>query len=177
MRHLRSAVVVHGALFALLLTACGATPRPGPDSSAAPSTGTRAANAADATTASADHTAFRVVVGDTVLTGHLFDNAAARDLASQLPLTVTFRDLNAVEKTAPLPRQLIVDGMPAGDDPRVGDLGYWAPDGDLVLYYGDVGYWTGIMRLGEIDGDLQAIARQSGDFSATVELARSSSDR
>jgi hypothetical protein len=175
MRHLRSGVVVHGALFALLLTACGALPRLGPDSSAAPPTGTRAVNASEK--ASADHTAFRIVIGDTVLTGHLFDNAAARDLAAQLPLTVTFRDLNAVEKTAPLPRKLIVAGMPAGDDPRVGDLGYWAPDGDLVLYYGDVGYWTGIMRLGEIDGDVAAIARQSGDFSATVELARSSSDR
>ncbi|TQR87549.1 hypothetical protein D8S82_06840 [Mycobacterium hodleri] len=112
-----------------------------------------------------------MVVGDTVLTGHLFDNTAARDLAAQLPLTVTFRDLNAAEKTAPLPRKLAVDGMPAGEDPRVGDLGYWAPDGDLVVYYGDVGYWTGIMRLGEIDGGLQSIARQSGDFSATVELA------
>ncbi len=169
MRHLRSAVVAHGALFALLLTACGGAPppRPEPDSPGAPTTGARAA---DATAASADQTAFRIVVGDTVLTGHLFDNAAARDLAAQLPLTVTFRDLNAVEKTAPLPRKLMVDGMPAGDDPRVGDLGYWAPDGDLVLYYGDVGYWTGIMRLGEIDGDVQAIARQSGDFSATVEL-------
>jgi hypothetical protein len=158
-RHLRSGVVVHGALLTLLLTAC----------SGAPTTG---AKAADATAVSADETAFRIVVGDTVLTGHLFDNAAARDLASQLPLTVTFRDLNAVEKTAPLPRKLIVDDMPAGDDPQVGDLGYWAPDGDLVVYYGDVGYWTGIMRLGEIGGDVQAIAHQSGDFSATVELAR-----
>ena len=170
MRHLRSAVVGHGALVALLLTACGGAPPPRPElnSSGAPTTGARAA---DATAASADHTAFRVAIGETVLTGHLFDNAAARDLAAQLPLTVTFRDLNGVEKTAPLPRKLIVDGMPAGNDPRVGDLGYWAPDGDLVLYYGDVGYWTGIMRLGEIDGDVAAIARQSGDFSATVELA------
>lgn len=174
MRHLRSAVVVHGALFALLLTACGEAPPPGPDSSPAPTTGLRAA---DSTAASTEQTAFRIVFGDTVLTGHLFDNAAARDLAVQLPLTLTFRDLNAVEKTAPLPRKLTVDGMPAGDDPRVGDLGYWAPDGNLVVYYGDVGYWTGIARLGEIDGDVAAIARQSGNVSATVELTRSSSDR
>ena len=115
-------------------------------------------------------TPFRVIIGGTTLTGHLFDNATARDLASQLPLTLTFRDLNSVEKTAPLPRKLSVDGMPAGDDPHVGELGYWAPDGDLVLYYGDVGYWTGIMRIGEFDGDMQAAADQSGDFSATIEL-------
>ena len=159
MRPLSSGLVVHGALAALLLTACGGAPRPQPESPGAP------------TTAAADQ-AFRIVAGDTVLTGHLFDYTAARDLAAQLPLTVTFRDLDAAEKTAPLPRKLAVDGMPAGDDPQVGDLGYWAPDGDLVVYYGDVGYWTGIMRLGELDGDVQAIARQSGAFSATVELVR-----
>lgn len=107
-----------------------------------------------------------------MLTVHLFDNATARDLASQLPLTLTFRDLNGQEKISPLPRKLSVDGMPAGDDPHVGDVGYWAPAGNLVLYYGDVNYWTGIMRIGEIDGDMQAVAQQSGDFSATVELGQ-----
>jgi hypothetical protein len=110
-------------------------------------------SSADTTPAHA--TSFRVLIGDTVLTGHLFDNATATDLASQLPLTLTFSDLNGQEKMSPLPRKLSVDGMPAGDDPRVGDLGYW----------------TGIMRIGEIDGDMQAVAQQSGDFSATVELA------
>ncbi|MGK2868176.1 MAG: cyclophilin-like fold protein [Mycobacterium sp.] len=158
MRRLRSAIVIPSALVALLLNACGGTPPSPPES--------------DAPGAPADETAFRIVAGDTVLTGHLFDNAAARDLAAQLPLTVTFRDLNGVEKTAPLLRKLTMDGMPAGEDPQVGDLGYWAPDGDLVVYYGDVGFWTGLVRLGEIDGDVTAIARHSGDFSATVELAR-----
>ncbi|MEU0493861.1 cyclophilin-like fold protein [Mycobacterium sp. NPDC006124] len=113
---------------------------------------------------------FRVVVGDTTLIGRLFDNATARDFASQLPMTLTFSDLHGVEKGAKLPRKLSVDGMPAGDDPQIGDLGYWAPDGNLVLYYGDVGYWTGIMRVGHFDGDMRAIAAKSGDFDATVEL-------
>ena len=112
----------------------------------------------------------RVVIGDTTITGRLFDNATARDLASQLPMTLTFGDLHGVEKGAPLPRKLSVDGMPAGDDPQVGDLGFWAPDGNLVLYYGDVAYWNGIMRIGHLDGDMDALAALSGDFSATVEL-------
>jgi hypothetical protein len=50
----------------------------------------------------------------------------------------------------------------------IGDIGYWAPDGNLVLYYGDVGYWTGTMRIGEFD-DMQAVAEQSDDFTATVD--------
>ena len=58
-------------------------------------------------------------------------------------------DSTRVEKAAPLPRELSVDGAPAGHDPVAGDIGYWAPDGDLVLYYDDAApHWNGIVRLG-----------------------------
>ena len=62
------------------------------------------------------------------------------DLIDQLPLTLRFRDFNHVEKIAKLPRPLTMEGVPAGDDPEINDIGYYAPSGDLVLYYGDVGY-------------------------------------
>ena len=70
----------------------------------------------------------RITLGDTELTGRLHDNAAARDLAAQLPLTLTFRDHNGVEKTAPLPRELSLDDAPEGHDPSAGEIGYWAPE-------------------------------------------------
>jgi hypothetical protein len=76
----------------------------------------------------------RITVGDTHLTARLHDTATARDLAAQLPLTLSFRDLSGVEKAAPLPRGLSLDGAPQGDDRAAGDIGYWAPDGDLVFY-------------------------------------------
>jgi len=38
----------------------------------------------------------------------------ARDLTAQLPLTLTFKDFNQVEKVATLPRRLSTDGAPAG---------------------------------------------------------------
>jgi hypothetical protein len=66
---------------------------------------------------------------------------------------------------------LSLDGAPEGDDPAVGDIGYWAPDGDLVFYYGDVGFWNGIVRIGAFDGEMDAIERQSDDFSVTIERA------
>ena len=154
-----------------MVAACGSAPDTNPTSS--PATAPDGSpTISDTVTPASSAMPVRVLIGDTVLTGHLFDNATAKDLASQLPLTLTFRDLNGQEKISPLPRKLSVDGMPPGDDPHVGDLGYWAPDGNLVLYYGDVSYWTGIMRIGEFDGDMQAVAQQSGDFSATVELAQ-----
>ena len=50
----------------------------------------------------------------------------------------------------------------------VGDIGYWSPDGSPVFYYGDVGFWNGIVRVGEFDGEMEPIERQSGDFSVTI---------
>ena len=117
-------------------------------------------------------TPIRVIIGDTVLTGQLWDNATARDLIAQLPLTLTFRDYNGVEKIALLPGKLSMDGVPAGDDPFPRDIGYYNPSSDLVFYYDDVGYFTGIVRIGQFDGSLDAIVSQPGDFTARIELAK-----
>jgi hypothetical protein len=119
----------------------------------------------------AGETAIRVIIGDTVLTGRLWDNAPARDLIPQLPLTLPFSDFNRLEKIATLPRKLPTQGMPAGDDPLPRDIGYYAPWGNLVFYYGDVGYFIGVVRIGQFDGPVDAIEGQTCDFTARVELA------
>ena len=120
-----------------------------------------------------DGTPIRITFGDTQLSGMLDDNGTARDLAAQLPLTLTFRDHNNVEKTAPLPRELSTEGAPDGHDPVAGDIGYWAPDGDLVFYYDDdAPFFNGIVRIGELDGDLAALERRSGGFSVMIERAQ-----
>lgn len=113
--------------------------------------------------------AIRIRFDDGVLTARLRDVPASRELLAQLPLTLTFRDFNGVEKISRLPRGLSMDGVPAGDDPSPRDIGYYAPSGDLVLYYGDVGYWTGIVRLGRFDGDVDTIRDRTGEFTATIE--------
>jgi hypothetical protein len=68
-------------------------------------------------------TPIKITIADTVVTARLADNATARDLAAQLPLTLTFKDFNQVEKIAALPRRLSLDGVPAGADPDIGDIG------------------------------------------------------
>ncbi|HEY5247906.1 MAG TPA: cyclophilin-like fold protein [Dermatophilaceae bacterium] len=35
----------------------------------------------------------------------------------------------------------------------LGDVGYYAPGNDLVLYYGDQSYYPGIVILGRLNGD------------------------
>ncbi|MGH2953743.1 MAG: cyclophilin-like fold protein [Solirubrobacterales bacterium] len=141
-----------------------------PDSSApAPSSDPSPASG-DENASGAEGTPIRIAFDDTELTARLDDTATARDLAAQLPLTLTFRDHNGVEKTAPLPRELSLEGAPEGHDPAARDIGYWAPDGDLVFYYDSAApYFDGIVRIGEFEGEMDAIERQSEDFSATIE--------
>lgn len=121
-------------------------------------------------TARDDSTAIRIVVNDQVVTGVLWNNATSRSLIDQLPLTLTFEDLNRVEKIGRIPRPLSMDGMPEGDDPEPDEIGYYAPSGDLVLYYGDVGYWPGIARIGQFTSDLAPVHDRDEDFTATIEL-------
>lgn len=114
----------------------------------------------------------RMVIDGQPVSAQLFDNPTARDLAGQLPLSLSFRDLNQVEKIAKLPRPLTMEGVPEGDDPSPLDIGYYAPSEDLVLYYGDVGYWNGIVRIGQFSSaDVDLIQQQPDDFEVTIERA------
>jgi hypothetical protein len=117
------------------------------------------------------NTPIRIRLGDTVVAGELWDNAPAQALIDRLPVTLEFTDLNNVEKTARLDAPLSMTGMPKGDDPMPQDIGWYAPSNDVVLYYGGVGYWPGIARIGRILDGIDTIAAQRGDFSATIELA------
>jgi hypothetical protein len=68
------------------------------------------------------------------------------------------------------PRPLTMDGVPAGDDPEINDIGYYAPSGDLVLYCGDVGYFNGIVRIGRLDAeDMSVIERQPDGFELMID--------
>lgn len=140
---------------------------PSPSSGASPDPATDSAS--PATPAASGVTPIRVAVGDHVFSAQLYDNPTARDLADQLPLTITVDDLHGLEKTGRLPRALTTDGVPAGSDPEIGEIGYYAPGRNLVLYYGDVGYYTGIIRIGRFEDSIAAIADQSDGVTVTVE--------
>ena len=117
-------------------------------------------------------TTIRITVADQTINAQLADNPTAQDLANQLPLTLTISDYNRVEKVAELPRPLTTDEVPAGDDPDINDIGYYAPSRSLVFYYGDVGYWNGIVRIGRLsDRDTQLIEQQPDETVVVIEHA------
>jgi hypothetical protein len=98
----------------------------------------------------------------------LEDGAAARAFRALLPLTLTLTDYNATEKISDLPKRLSTEGEPAGIDPEPGDLAYYAPWGNLAIFYNDFGYSRGLVRLGQLSRIPDAF-RQSGPVTVTVE--------
>jgi len=80
--------------------------------------------------------------------GELFTNPVASQLVLRLPLTLTFSDFNGVEKVATLDAPLSMEGVQGAESPQPGEIGYYAPTRGLVLYYGHVGKWPGLVRVG-----------------------------
>ncbi len=113
----------------------------------------------------------RLIINGESTTATLDDNATARDFFSMLQLTLTLEDYASTEKIAYPPRKLSTQGAPAGIDPGVGDIAYYAPWGNLALYYKDFGYSSGLIRLGRFD-DGVAIIRASGKLMVTIEAVR-----
>lgn len=109
-----------------------------------------------------------ITIGETVLDAQLWDRPTAADLADRLPLTLRFSDFGAVEKTARLPSPLTMDGVPSGADPEPFDIGYYQPDQVLVLYYRDVGFWPGIVRLGTFADPGSVVSSQHQPFVAEI---------
>ena len=118
----------------------------------------------------AAHMKIRIKVGEKEVTASLNDSQTARDFVSLLPLTLTLEDYAKTEKISYLPRKLSIEGAAAGSDPSVGDIAYYAPWGNLAIYYKDFGYSNGLVILGKIDGGMEAF-NAPGSVKATIELA------
>lgn len=101
----------------------------------------------------------RISDGATVITATLNDSAAAADFASMLPLSLAIADYASTEKIAYLPRKLATPGAPPGIEPKPATLAYYAPWGNLALFYRDAAYARGLVDLGRIDGSPSSLER------------------
>lgn len=110
-----------------------------------------------------------VTIGDTILTGSLDETPEARDFATQLPLTLVLEDYAGTEKIADLPVRIESQDAAAGYAPRAGDLGYYAPWGNLAIFHKDFRHSHGLVRLGRLHVGLECLARQ-GRVSARIEI-------
>lgn len=111
----------------------------------------------------------RFVFDDQTVTATLNDSPSVQDFVAQLPLTVELEDYASTEKIAYLPSKLTKQGAPAGVSSKAGDISYYAPWGNLVVFYKSFGYASGLINLGKIDGDLSRFT-SGGSMKVTIEL-------
>ncbi|CAN7649736.1 cyclophilin-like fold protein [Phenylobacterium sp. LjRoot225] len=104
-------------------------------------------------------TKIRISLDGTVLTATLNESMAAQEFAAMLPLTLTLEDYNRTEKISDLPRMLSREGAPAGFDPSAGVIAYYAPWGNLAVFYRDFRYSDDLIPLGRIDSGVEALSR------------------
>lgn len=100
----------------------------------------------------------------------LYDNPSARDFASMLPLDLKIEDYSDNEKIAYLPRKLTEKGSGPFGNEQPGDLCYYAPWGDVILFYATYRYSSGLIRLGRVDGGIEPMLTR-GEFPLRIESA------
>ena len=167
-------------LAVVFIAACTSmpTPTPPPTPTASPATPTNspltvtptAVPQAEIVPERKDSMKIRITLEDAVITATLTDSQTTRDFVSLLPLPLTLEDYGGTEKISYLPQKLSIEDAPAGSDPSVGDITYYAPWGNLAIFYKDFGYASGLVILGKIDGDGIEALKVPGDPKVTIEL-------
>ncbi|CAI3922581.1 Uncharacterized conserved protein [Commensalibacter communis] len=84
----------------------------------------------------------------------LDNNPTARDFYHQLPMDLILVDYGDKEKVSELPKKLTQENAPKGHKPLKGQLAYFAPWNNFVIYREDASFYPGIIYLGKIETGL-----------------------
>ena len=98
----------------------------------------------------------------------MIDNPTTKDFLSLLPVTLTLDDYNGTEKISDLPKKLSTADAPAGFTPSIGDIAYFAPWGNVAIFYRDFRYSKGLVLLGRIQSGVETLTTQT-PIKATIE--------
>lgn len=111
----------------------------------------------------------RVRAGRQTIVFELNDSAAARSLYEQLPLTVEVENFSDNEKIFYSPEKLdVTSALQAAAGAGAGTLAYYAPWGDVVMFYGDFNANGQLFELGRaVSG-----GGEIGSLSGTLEIER-----
>lgn len=99
----------------------------------------------------------------------LNDSPAAKELYAQLPLSIAVEDYGGLEKIFYPPQKLSTTATPLVAEAQAGTLAYYAPWGDVVMFYKTFGSAAGLYQLGEAVSGAEHIPRMSGSLRLTRE--------
>jgi hypothetical protein len=99
----------------------------------------------------------------------LNDSPAAQDLYAQLPLSIKVENYSNNEKIFYPPKKLNTADTPKANA-KAGTLAYYAPWGDIVMFYKDFGSAAGLYELGHAVSGSEHIQEMSG----TIKIEKAS---
>jgi hypothetical protein len=92
---------------------------------------------------------------------------AAKDFYAQLPLTTEVENFSTNEKIFYPPKKLNTTDTPLADAKK-GTLAYYAPWGDVVMFYEDFGKGSSLYELGQVVSGKDYIENMSGTIEITT---------
>lgn len=110
-----------------------------------------------------DSMQIRVESNGNTIVFELNDSQAARELYEQLPLSIEVEDYSTNEKIFYPPEELDVSDAPLAEA-GAGTFAYYAPWGDVVMFYAEFGGAGGLYELGEVISGEEYISQLSGSI-------------
>lgn len=114
-----------------------------------------------------ESTQIAVTCGDLQVVYALNDSLAAQGLLSQLPLTVAVEDFSTNEKVFYPPQELDTTDTPLAEG-GAGTLAYYAPWGDVVLFYDSFSANGSLFALGKAVSGAEDISQMTGTITVEV---------
>lgn len=100
----------------------------------------------------------------------IFDNKTSKDLLEQLPLTLEFEDFAGAEKIAYPNKKLTVDKSSSAGE--TSDFCYYAPWGNLAVFYKGYGNDGGLVKLGRIESGKEKLAKIKNGTKVKIEIIK-----
>ncbi len=121
-----------------------------------------------------DHKALNIkgtiTVGSRTFTITYRDNPTVRSLTEQMPFTVELEDYAGIEKIFYPDPALSTKNAPDGAEAAKGDVMYYAPWGDVAIFYKDFKYAKGLIPMAHIDNIDGFIEALPSTNTATFEI-------
>ncbi|AVX09667.1 cyclophilin-like fold protein [Priestia megaterium] len=114
-------------------------------------------------------TRIKLTFNDKEVLIRMYDNPASMAFLAQLPLTIAFEDYIGKEKISILQKRLSADDVQAGDLSKKGDFAYYAPWGNVAIFYkGFEDATNDLIILGQIESGKENVENIHGDFTVTI---------
>jgi len=114
----------------------------------------------------------KLTIGQDEYIATMNGSRAAKDFIDLLPMTLTLKDYVGTEKISDLPKPLSTIGSPEGTAAYIGDITFYAPWGNLAIFYRDFGHSSGLIKLGSINNGGEKLASYKQPIEAYLELIK-----